>query len=75
MNYFINRYKEKKFDIYERCVTFDGPPFLSNLVQIKSPHTCSEIRYLAKSISQRIEIISFFKNVINRMILYFKADK
>ncbi|KAL4466386.1 hypothetical protein ABPG73_019004 [Tetrahymena malaccensis] len=66
---------DTQYDPYERAVTFDGPEILSKAVCLKGKQISGEIRKLCESIVKRTSHVTYERTMINRMTLYFKADK
>ncbi|KAL4487561.1 hypothetical protein ABPG72_017350 [Tetrahymena utriculariae] len=66
---------DTQYDSYERAVTFDGPEILSKAVCLKGKQISGEIRKLCEFIVKRVAHVTYERTMINRMTLYFKADK
>lgn len=69
----INKIEDKTVNMYERCVTFEGPECLSIIQSISGRKITSTIKKMGTQIMQHIKNISYDKFVINGMTLYFKT--
>jgi hypothetical protein len=66
---------DKRYDPYERCVTFDGAEVFSRAVPIRGREISQSVRSQVKMIVEKITNISYEKINISRVVLYFKPDK
>ena len=66
---------DKKFDIYERCSTFDGKPFMSKSQALNSRTIKAVIENSINNIVKHVKSTSADFFIINRMILNFTVDE
>ena len=67
--------QEKKYDIYERAVTYDGEEFHIKIEPLKGSNLPDRIEKIGMSIANHVSNITLEKIKIVRMILNFKIDK
>ena len=66
---------DKRFDIYERAVTYDGEEFQTRTEPLKGTNLPDRIEKIGMSIASHISNITLEKIKIVRMILNFKITK
>ena len=71
----IKKINDKKFDIYERAVTYDGEEFHTKTEPLKGSNLPDRIEKIGTSIANHVSNITLEKIKIVRMILNFKIDK
>ena len=71
----IRKINDKKYDIYERAVTYDGEEFHIKTEPLKGSNLPDRIEKIGTSIANHVSNITLEKIKIVRMILNFKIDK
>ena len=71
----IKKIYDKKYDIYERAVTYDGEEFHIKIEPLKGSNLPDRIEKIGTSIANHVSNITLEKIKIIRMILNFKIDK
>jgi hypothetical protein len=71
----IKKINDKKYDIYERAVTYDGEEFHTKTEPLKGSNLPDRIEKIGTSIANHVSNITLEKIKIVRMILNFKIDK
>lgn len=69
-----NKHKidDTRFNIYERCVTYDGPETLSDLEYFVGKQLPQKIQSISSSIALHIKNISYDTFIIKGMVTYYK---
>lgn len=72
----INRLKisDKRYDMYERAVTFEGPDFHSEMTPVRGPALVSKVHEIAESIVQHVAAVTGDRIQVSRLALNFKVD-
>ncbi|CAK81880.1 unnamed protein product (macronuclear) [Paramecium tetraurelia] len=63
-----------KFDVQEKCSTFNSPESYSKAYPVKSKVITTQIRRLINYITTRICVVTYEKFRVNRAVLYCKLD-
>ena len=71
----IRKINDKKYDIYERAVTYEGEEFHIKTEPLKGSNLPDRIEKIGTSIANHVSNITLEKIKIVRMILNFKIDK
>tara|TARA_B110000305_G_C19191866_1_gene516969 strand:+ start:108 stop:836 length:729 start_codon:yes stop_codon:yes gene_type:complete len=65
---------DKRFGLYERAITYEGPEFHSNASPLRGNVLPSQIQRICENIVSHVGEVSFQKNRIRRMVMNFKVD-
>lgn len=65
---------DKKYSLYERCVTFEGPHVYYRSSPLRGPVLAGQIQKLCEAIVAHISDVSFSKLQVTRMAANFKVD-
>uniref|UniRef100_K3WGC8 Uncharacterized protein n=1 Tax=Globisporangium ultimum (strain ATCC 200006 / CBS 805.95 / DAOM BR144) TaxID=431595 RepID=K3WGC8_GLOUD len=65
---------DKRYDIYERGVTFDGANMYSRPEPVRGAMLPGEVQLLCEQIVDHVTQVSYHKYRISRMVLHLKSD-
>jgi len=71
----IKKINDKRYDIYEKAVTYEGEEFQTKTEPLKGSNLPDRIEKIGMSIANHVSNITLEKIKIVRMILNFKIDK
>ncbi|GMH78962.1 hypothetical protein TrST_g4447 [Triparma strigata] len=65
---------DKRFGLYERAITYEGPEFHSSAAPLRGNVLPSQVQRICENIVTHVGEVSFQKHRIRRMVLNFKVD-
>ena len=65
---------DKRYDIYERAVTYEGEEFHCQTMRVKGNRVIHRLEEIAKSIQEHVFTVSGGREKPSRMVLHFKQD-
>ena len=65
---------DKRFGLYERAITYEGPEFHSSAAPLRGNVLPSQVQRICENIVTHVGEVSFQKHRIKRMVANFKVD-
>ncbi len=65
---------DKRFGLYERAITYEGPEFHSSAAPLRGNVLPSQIQRICENMVTHVGEVSFQKHRIRRMVVNFKVD-
>ena len=65
---------DKRFGLFERCVTYEGPEYYYNSAPLRGPVLAGQIQKICESLVTHISEVTFSQLQVSRMVINFKVD-